>query len=438
MKRAISILLAFCMLALAGCSEVKIKDPEPIKTAPAVSETPETYVPTEEPAAQTETVPPAVYYDEAAWYCPLQDAWSPAKVINIAAGEVVVACPDPLCSHSEGSETCFFNTSRDDTMVYAAEYLNGHIYFAADKQTDDGRIMKLYDFDMDGGRIDEIYTFSFVQSMVGMHKNSHTLFFTDILGGEEGDSEAWRIGLFSYDPDTKAVTLLDDDARFAVGEGDAVFFDDYYIRSAGHSADGESYYYCRCSYDGVRGESFDSLPDGTRFSPMGWSLKPSGVFANTWGEGGMYLIEDGVKLMFPTDSPVTSPVRYKDDYYFQTWGREYVKIGRDPYTNAEHRSYTYDNEIYVMNKDGSFKHYSVDCEYHFVTVAAYEKVLIGLIQYRIPAPGQCMMGGDSDTYIMPDVIRVDLETGEVTLYDTTLRNGFVKETFTCGIRLNEE
>ena len=443
LKQTAAFLLAafLALFSLVGCKEKKPDNslmPDSTETL-ASAAADETAEPTQEPAA---TSAPEQYSDDAAWFCPAQvmpSFDSPAVAINIATGDVLVACPDPLCTHSEGSETCFFNQYHDDTCVYAVEYLLGHIYFVADKQTDDGRVMKLYDYDIGGNRIDGIFTYPFAQSMASLFKNSDTLFFSAITEGGEKDSENWIIGLYSYDPVTGTVALIDGNARYALGSGGAVFFDDSYIHDAGSSLDedGEHYWYCRCSYDSGIIERFDSLPDGTPFSPMGWSLKPSGVFANTWGEGGMYLIEDGIKLAFPTDSATTVPVRFKDDYYFQTRGSEFVRIGKDPYTGEIHKNYPYDNELYVMNKDGSYKHYTIDCEYHFITAAVYENVIIGLIEYRIPAPGQCMMGGDSDTYILPDFIRIDLGTGETTVYDTTMRNGFIKETFVCTVTLNE-
>ena len=90
-----------------------------------------------------------------------------------------------------------------------------------------------------------------------------------------------------------------------------------------------------------------------------------------------------------------------------------------------------------MNKDGSYKHYTVDCEYHFVISAIYENTIVGRIDYKIPKPGQCLKGGDSDTYTLPDFIRIDLETGETNVYDTSRRNRFEVESFVSGITLNE-
>ena len=433
------------LLSFAGCKKTpedhsgSINTPKPAETAentltastqePSVTDSPE----------PVETTPPAVYYDDAAWYSPLQHAESPAKVINIATGEVLVACPDPLCNHSGGSDTCFFNTVNDDTMVFCAEYLNGHIYFIADKATDDGHSMKLYDFDIINNRIDEVYKFSVVQSNARLYKNSHTLFFAGVSDAEEGDADDLRINLFSYDPETKAIALIDDNARYALSPTDVVFFDDYYIRSDGSSEDedGSHFWYCRCSYDGKTIERYDSLSDGTPFSPMGWDLKPSGVFANTWGNGGMYLTEDDIKLDFPTDSATTAPVGCNGVYYFQTRSSGFVDLGKNPYTGAIQKGYAYDNEIYAMNKDGSYKHYTIDCKYHFVINAIYENIIVGRVTYMIPGAGQCINTSDSDTYILPDAIRIDLETGETNVYDTSRRNRFEVESFVSGITLNE-
>ncbi len=445
MTKTVSAVLAalLILLSLAGCrgnaSEHNDKTPEAVTTeASFTADANATAKPTEEPAA---SAAPVLIYDDAAWYSPLQRSSSPAKVLNIATGEVLVACPDPLCTHSEGSDTCFFNRYQDETVVYSAEYLNGHIYFVAEKSTEDGSIQKLYDFDINANRIDEIYTYPYIQSTATLYKNSSTLFFAAVTEGAADDSfENMKVSLFAYDPAARSTKLIDDNALYAIGAGGANFLDDYYIRDDGASVDedGEHYWYRRCFYDGSSEDAFDSLPDGTPFSPIGWALKQNGIFANTWGEGGLYIIEDGIRLDFPTDSATTAPVRYKDDFYFQTRGSEFVKLGKDPYTGADHNGYTYDNELYVMNKDGSYKHYSIDCEYHFITTAVYENVLIGMIKYRIPSPGKCMMGGDSDTYILPDFIRINLETGETTVYDMSRRSRFEVESFISSVTLNED
>lgn len=435
---AILLILGFSLLLSAcnGTASGSVK-PEPTETfASAAAD--ETAEPTQEPAA---TSAPEQYYDDAAWFCPAQVAPSfdsPAIAINIATGEVLVACPDPLCTHSEGSETCFFNFNRDDTHVFAVEYLSEHIFFVADKKTDDGRVMKLYDYDIAANRIGEVYTYKFAESMVCLYKNGDTLFFTAITDEEDGGEDSEKtIGLFAYDPGEKKVTIIDDNARYALDSSSVAFYEDFYIFSAGYNEEEDRTVYCRRSYDGSGEEFFDTLPDGTPFEIFGWSLKSSGVFANTWGNGGVYFPDGEIKLVFPTDSATTYPVRYKDSVYFTTRGSAVVELGKNPYTGSVVRGYSYDNELYVMNKDGSYKHYSIDCEYHFIIAAVYENVLIGRIDYKLTKAGECIKGGDSDTYILPDFIRIDLETGETTVYDTSIRNGFIRDTFVCKVTLNE-
>ena len=89
-----------------------------------------------------------------------------------------------------------------------------------------------------------------------------------------------------------------------------------------------------------------------------------------------------------------------------------------------------------MDKDGSYKHYSLDCEYHFVTAAAYENIIIGKINYRLPGKGICITNTGSSSSL-PDFIRIDLDTGEAILYDTSMRNGCIYDTFTVKVTLNE-
>lgn len=429
---AILLILGFLLLLSAcnGTASGSVK-PEPTE-ALASAAADKTADPTEEPAA---TTAPEQFYDDAAWFCPSQikqQSDSPAKAINMATGEVLVACPDPLCTHSASSETCFYNFTHDNTEVYATQYLNGHIYFISEKKTEDGGSMKLYDYDIAQNRIEDIYTFEFINSSLVLFENGSRLFFSAITDVSEGGEDAEEtVGLFSFDPESGKVALIDDNARYAMSGSGAAFYDEYYICEAGYDAEKDRILYSRRSYDGSFEEEIDSLPDGTPFEIFGWALKSSGLFANTWGSGGVYFPDGEIKLMFPTESATTYPVRCGDSIYFQTRSSEFTELGKDPYTGTTHKGYAYDNEIYVMNKDGSYKHYSIECEDHFVIGAAYENVIIGRIAYKIPEAGKCITDGSAD------IIRICLDTGETTVYDMSKRNGFIVETYVSQITLND-
>ncbi len=376
---------------------------------------------------------PNVMGDNELWFCPLTVITdSVAKVINIKTGEVFVACPDPLCSHSASSETCFFNYAKDKTLVFGAAYAEGHICFMASKNTADGTNMKLYDFSANENKIEEVYSYEYKETSAQIYTNGHEFFFTAIIdGGSIADNTA-NIALYAYDFRRHTVTLLDDHARYALYRTDVAFFDEYYIHSAGKNEEADRIRYCKRSYDGKTEEYFETLPDGTPLEIFGYQLKSSGYFINTEERGGVYLWDENRVLAFPTESAATVPAVYKDSFYFTTRGTELVELGWDPVSRSKVKGYPINNEVYVVNKDGTYKHYSVDSEYHFVIKAACENIIIGSIDYRIKENGDYI--GDNSY----DYIRINLETGETTLYDTSRRSGFAVKTFVTDVKLNDD
>lgn len=409
-QKGISCIIAFLIMLSAGCSME-----EPNNSSEASS---------------PDDIPVGNHADASAWFCPYQASPqmdSPAKILNIATGEVLVACPDPLCNHSASSETCFYNYSYDRTHVRGAAYADGHIVFAAERTSDDGLSMKLYDYDIRESSMAEVYTFDFIASTFNLYSNGTVVFFTSIDSDDVLNS---AITLYSYDPSEKAVTFIDDNAKYALSGTDVCFFEDYYVFIAGYN-DEDSIIYCKRSYDGSSEELIEALPDGTPFEIFGWSLKPDGVFANTWGLGGVYFPDDGRKVMFPVDSATTKPEVYKDSVYFTTRSSDFTELGYNPVSHKQMRGYAYNNEVYVVNKNGTYKHYSVESEYHFIIEAVYENIIIGRIAYRITENGNYIRDNDYD------FIRLDLSTGETTLYDMTRRSGFARKTFITNVTLND-
>lgn len=361
---------------------------------------------------------------------------SPAKVINAATGEVLVACPDPLCNHSASNDTCFFNYVKDRTIVRGVAYVDGHIFFAAERTSDDGVYMKLYDYNMSANKIEEVYDYDYIGSMLELYGCGDMLYFTAITEAETNTegiiADTAIIGLFAYDPQKKIVTLLDENARYALSPAEVAFCEDYYVFSAGYNQDEDRIIYCKRSYDGSSEELIEALPDGTPFELFGYQLKPNGYFASTEANGGVYLPDEKRCLSWPVNSPITKPAAYKDSFYFTTRSSEITELGKEPATGTQARGYAYYNEVYVVNKDGSYKHYSIDSEYHFIIEAAYENIVIGSIVYRIKDNGDCIRNNG------PDLIRIDLETGETTLYDTSRRSGFAVKTFVTDVKLNDD
>ena len=376
---------------------------------------------------------PNVMGDNELWFCPntlIMDAV--AKVINIKTGEVFVACPDPLCSHSASSETCFFNYAKDKTLVFGAAYAEGHICFMASKNTADGTNMKLYDFSANENKIEEVYSYEYKETSARIYTNGHEFFFTAIIEDGSIAENTANIALYAYDFRRHTITMLDDHARYALYPTDVAFFDEYYIHSAGNNEEADRIRYCKRSYDGKTEEYFDSLPDGTPLEIFGYQLKSSGYFINTEERGGVYLWDENRVLAFPTESAATAPAVYKNSFYFTTRGTELVELGWNPVSKSKVKGYPINNEVYVVNKDGTYKHYTIDSEYHFVIRAAYEDIIIGRIDYRIKKNGDYISDNSCD------YIRINLETGETTLYDTSRRSGFAVKTFVTDVKLNDD
>ena len=376
---------------------------------------------------------PNVMGDNELWFCPntlIMDAV--AKVINIKTGEVFVACPDPLCDHSASSETCFFNYAKDKTLVFGAAYAEGHICFMASKNTADGTNMKLYDFSANENKIEEVYSYEYKETSARIYTNGHEFFFTAIIEDGSIAENTANIALYAYDFRRHTITMLDDHAQYALYPTDVAFFDEYYIHSAGNNEEADRIRYCKRSYDGKTEEYFDSLPDGTPLEIFGYQLKPSGYFINTEERGGVYLWDENRVLAFPTESAATAPAVYKDSFYFTTRGTELVELGWNAVSRSKVKGYPINNEVYVVNKDGTYKHYTIDSEYHFVIRAAYEDIIIGRIDYRIKKNGDYISDNSCD------YIRINLKTGETTLYDTSRRSGFAVKTFVTDVKLNDD
>ena len=436
MKRIlICIFAAMLMLsALAGCGSSPVNSADPGNTSTqnnTSSAEPDNSANTPIPANNT-SEPDS--YDPAEWFCPFYfspQPLSPAKIINIKTGEVLVACTDPLCDHSKDSKTCFYNFDSYKTTVCSAEYTEGHIVFIAEKETPKGYVMKLYDFDIAQNRMEEAYTFEYLPDVVWLRTDHKRVFFPVITYQKDEADENKIIGLFSYDPSTKDISLIEDNIQHPLYYLAYDFRSDHYIYPARYSEKTDILTYCRCYYDGSSEEFFESMPDGTAIKTTGWCLHAGGLFANTGPNGGVYVEEDKRYVMYPTDSATSSPVRYKDNFYFQPASAKSEKLGRKPDGKDDVWGYRVDNEIYVLNKNGSYKRYFIDCKYHFTTVAVYENIVMGRIEYSLSDDGVCIKGTS------PDIIRIDLDTGEATVYDTSWRRKFVCDTFTVGITLNE-
>lgn len=411
LKKVTAITLALSMLLFAGCSFERQDDME--TPLPNIENTVE------------------LSGDASAWFCPYQtspQSDSPAKIINVATGEVLVACPDPLCHHSASSETCFFNYVNDRTKVCGAAYADGHIVFAAEKLGEDGMSMKLYDYDVRTSRMDEVHAFDYIGSTLQLYSAGRKVFFTSIDGDDPMNSQ---VCLYAYDTSERTVTLIDDNARYALFPTGVAFFDDHYVYDAGYDQDEDRIIYCKRSYDGANEERLDALPDGTPFELFGYQLKSNGLFASTEAGGGVYLSDENRCIAWPVDSATTKPAVHKGRFYFTTRSSEITELGKDPAAGTQALGYAYYNEIYVVDKTGAYKHYTVDNEYHFIIEAAFDNIVLGSIVYRIRDNGDCIRDGG------PDMIRINLDTGETTLYDTSLRSEFARKTFITNVTLND-
>lgn len=342
---------------------------------------------------------------------------APARVIDLKTGEVWTACPDPECKHAENDENCFFNRTKYRTEVFAAEYLDNHVFFAAGKKTEEGLTTKLYDHDMSSGSISEIYAYPLRFSEAKLYSNGSKLFFT-VLDSSEGKTK--RVSLHAYDPQSGAVTLVDEDASFTLGDESPLFTEDGYIFFDHYEQDKDRLCYCRRYFDGSGEEYFDELPDGAPLEVFGYRLQ-NGLFSNAF-TGGVYVEEEKRCIALPCGSGeglpeyselITPPAAYDGSFYYQTKGND----GED-------------NELCVFSREGDLKRYSIECPYRFRITAAYKNVVLGRVISKDRGDGRTV-----DMSTKNYLIRIDLTTGETELYDTAARSGSAIKTFVSEITL---
>ncbi len=341
--------------------------------------------------------------------------FTPAKLIDLKTGALVVACGDPECTHAATDESCFFNRSKDKTEVYAVQYVDNHIFFAAMKKLASGSDMKLWDYDMETGGCSAIYDFSFVDRNIKLFSCRGKLFFTVPERVEDGSN---LTSLYMYELGSGTITLLNGNVYDLLESPDRIaFYDDHYIFLDRH-ASGENLRYCRCSYDGEK-EYFDTLPDGTPLDPFGFELV-NGLFAKTFSPGGIFDAASGRCLDLPTDCAITAPVSYGDSFYYQT--RRSDSAANLP---------VFDNEVYVIDSGSGCRHYSIDCPYHFTLCAAYGDIILGRIRYKLQ-DGRRFDYEDSSSFI-----RIDLSSGEACIYDGSMRSGATLRNFTLNITIKD-
>lgn len=336
-----------------------------------------------------------------------------AFLIDLKTGAVWTACSDPDCDHAPGNGNCIFNRFPDRTDVYAAVYLDNHIYFTASKETADGVKMKLYDHDMETGDIKEIYAYELVSSKVKLYSTHSLILFTTYEGSTKGQD---IVSLRAYDPKSGSILFIDDYAGYTLIDNAVAFYDDYYICLDRYDTEKGSIVYCRRYYDGSRDEYFDTLPGGTMLEMNGYKLY-SGLFLNA-NTGGVYSEDKGRFISLPADEPVTGVAAYSQKLYYQVKASDPLRTG---------------NEVYAVSEYGGLKHYSIDCPYHFSIAAAYKNVILGRIDYEITE------NGGIKWYIGEQkLIRIELDTGKAQLYDVTRRSEYIYKTYVFDITLSEE
>ena len=328
------------------------------------------------------------YYDLYAMGCTRQ-AWK----LNIEDGSILVACPDPLCSHGAENSACPFH------MTIPLQFADGGRYFFYIGWTNGENA--IYCFDTETNETSKIYDYDKLPSANPALMYGEGRLFFDIpeIKTEDGDYiETTARTLLYYDVKTKQIKEYG-----KKDESQRLLFEYH----------GKLYYRNESGIPYATTGSFDDsepvpLPEGAEINALnGYNTCGPGFIAKQSAPGNFYLYEENRSLPVPnelSDKAVIGLSAGKDSFYFLTDHPEPAN-GEDGH---------YIEKICILNKDGTYKIFSVQSDFSFYVLKGCGDRVVCEISNEYK-DGKDLSPWNTET--PNSLIWIDLQSGKASLYD---------------------
>lgn len=329
----------------------------------------------------------------------MQGSFYQAWKLNIDDGSILIACPDPLCSHGFNEKTCPFSSVIPIKIADAGRYL-----FYIGKSIDGSNKYSIYSFDTEENSTSKIYTYDkFPSTNYTLMYGEGRLYFDLPKVSDSGGQlvESVRRDVMYYDVKTKKTVKFGQK-----DEQDVLLFAD----------NGKVYYRDMNGAVYASGGKFDKtdplpLPSGGETSPFGgyWECGP-GYIANSYAPADIYLYNEKTSVKLPDEAADKTLVGLSctgNTFYFTTQTK--------PNEDGEDGHYTVN--VFILDKDGEYKLYAIQSDYDFYVLKGHNDCVVCSIlnEYK---DGEVLIPGTEEENAQNDLMRIDLQNGAVSLYNT--------------------
>ena len=327
------------------------------------------------------------YYDLYAMGCTRQ-AWK----LNIEDGSILVACPDPLCSHGAENSACPFHTT------IPLQFADGGRYFFYIGWTNGENA--IYCFDTETNETSKIYVYDKLPSTNPQLMYGEGRLFFDIpeIKTSDGDYiETTGRTVLYYDVNTKEIK------EYGKKNESQQFLFEY---------KGKLYYRDNNGKFSTSGSFDDSepipLPEGGAMNAFGgYSACGPGFIAKQYAPGDIYLFDENRSVPLPEeakDNVLVGLSASGDTFYFT--------LGTEVQTDGDGGRYAV--KICILNKDGSYKIYSVKSDFSFYVLKGYgDHVVCEILSEYKDGVDLNPWKSETKNYLM----WIDLQSGKASLYD---------------------
>ena len=334
------------------------------------------------------------------YYCSelMEGTFRQAWKLNIEDGSILTACADPLCAHGAENKECPFRNTAPLEIADGGRYFFYIGYGPGERA--------IYCFDTEDNVTTKIYKYDKYPSVNAelIYGNGRLYFnIPQIKSSSEGEYIQSTVQtVLYYDVRTKKIERFGEK-----DEEDALLF----------ACNGRVYY--RCVKDGtlcVSSGSFDGsepvpLPDGAWYSWWDgyWPCGP-GYVVNSTAAPDIYLYDEKRSVPLPPEASgciLVGTSANEDTFYFT--------LGSASPTEDEGGRYVV--KICLLNKDGSYRIYSVQSNFSFFVKKGYgNRVVCKVLSEFID--GADILPGPEEEQSPNNLILIDLESGKTSLYNT--------------------